>query len=45
MNGRRRFLRDFLAFLCTGGAIGGILKFLPGTAQAKESVRTGKWYG
>ena len=45
MNGRRGFLRDLLALLCSGGAIGGILRLLPGTAQAKEVARTGKWYG
>jgi Fe-S-cluster-containing dehydrogenase component len=45
LNGRRRFLKGFLALLCSGGAIGGFLRLLPGSAHAKETARTGKWYG
>ncbi|MCL5965966.1 MAG: 4Fe-4S dicluster domain-containing protein [Deltaproteobacteria bacterium] len=45
MNGRRKFLRDLLAFLVSGSAIGGILKTMPGKAWAKENPRKGKWYG
>lgn len=45
MNSRRKFMRDVLAFLLSGGAIGGILKILPSSALAKEAPRKGKWYG
>ena len=46
VNNRRKFMKDLLAFLVTGSAIGGgILKILPSKALAKEAPRTGKWYG
>ncbi|HEY7586634.1 MAG TPA: 4Fe-4S binding protein, partial [Candidatus Deferrimicrobiaceae bacterium] len=45
MNGRRKFLRDVLAFLISGSAIGGMFKALPSMAFAKEAPRRGKWYG
>ncbi|NJD63322.1 MAG: 4Fe-4S dicluster domain-containing protein [Deltaproteobacteria bacterium] len=45
MDGRRKFLRNALAFLVSGSALGGVLKILPSSALAKEASRTGKWYG
>jgi Fe-S-cluster-containing dehydrogenase component len=46
VNSRRTFLRDLLAFLVSGSAIGGgILKLLPAKALAKEARHAGKWYG
>ena len=39
MNGRRKFLRDFLAVLYAGGATWGIFKILPSKALGKESPR------
>ena len=46
MNGRRTFLRGFLSVLCSGGAIGGILKILPSNAEAREAPPKGQtWYG
>ena len=46
MNGRRTFLRGFLSVLCSGGAIGGILKILPSKAEAREAPPKGQtWYG
>jgi Fe-S-cluster-containing dehydrogenase component len=45
MHGRRKFLKNILAFLATGSALGGVLKALPAHALAKEAPRSGKWYG
>ncbi len=45
MIGRRRFLKDLFALVLSWGAAGGILKLLPSSALAKETVRNGKWYG
>lgn len=45
MNSRRSFIKSLFAFLLAGGAVEGVLKALPGAAWAKETRRTGKWYG
>ena len=45
MDSRRKFLRNALAFLVSGSALGGVLKILPKSAYAKEAPRKGKWYG
>ncbi len=45
MKSRRTFLRDLLAFLFAGTAVGTVLKVGPSRAWAKETPRKGKWYG
>jgi Fe-S-cluster-containing dehydrogenase component len=45
MSTRRKFIKDLIALLASGGAIGGFLKLLPSAALAKETPRKGKWYG